>query len=394
MLAAVKAGDTRRPNPAHVALSEIAAAAKGVNIITQNIDGLHLKSGNAVLPAASCSPLCRPTELQPLCTGLAPAQHIEAHGRLGLYKCIEQGCPFAYEESISDLAVDVVPRSHSAQSAQHTRLQRTTQSQTHVLGKLPTCSNPLCGKPCLPQTLLFDEDYESHQFYQWSKAERWLKEADGFVFVGTSFAVTLTSEALNIAARKQLPVWDFNITCCGAVTRQGKRIRPLYMIVGSSEETLPRLSALVTAQGCLSDEGTPTGCAETSGGLIAWPPSPSAVTAKRPWTDSEHSLLARLGDNEEPWCDIALKMVRTEEDVRAEWDKVVEGCAPLWTEAEDELLRSLVQRYGPGQWSAKAKALQKPNRLRLDCAVEARWAMLMLLDCLPYILLSGGHPSK
>lgn len=41
-------------------------------------------------------------------------------------------------------------------------------------------------------SLLFDEDYDSHSFYHFDKAEDWFKDADAIVFVGTSFAVTLT----------------------------------------------------------------------------------------------------------------------------------------------------------------------------------------------------------
>lgn len=41
-------------------------------------------------------------------------------------------------------------------------------------------------------SLLFDEDYDSHSFYNFERVEEWLKEADAVVFVGTSFAVTLT----------------------------------------------------------------------------------------------------------------------------------------------------------------------------------------------------------
>ena len=41
-------------------------------------------------------------------------------------------------------------------------------------------------------SLLFDEDYDSHSFYDFERVEEWFKGADALVFVGTSFAVTLT----------------------------------------------------------------------------------------------------------------------------------------------------------------------------------------------------------
>ena len=57
------------------------------------------------------------------------------------------------------------------------------------------------GAPVLPQTLLFDEDYESHSFYEYRKARRWLASAKAVVFVGTSFAVGVTEHALQVRVR-------------------------------------------------------------------------------------------------------------------------------------------------------------------------------------------------
>ena len=51
---------------------------------------------------------------------------------------------------------------------------------------------PYCGGPSPPIALLFDEDYDSHSFYDFERIEEWFAEADAVVFVGTSFAVTLT----------------------------------------------------------------------------------------------------------------------------------------------------------------------------------------------------------
>lgn len=39
--------------------------------------------------------------------GLAPKQHIEAHGRLGLHKCIAEGCQFSHGQSIAEGELDI-----------------------------------------------------------------------------------------------------------------------------------------------------------------------------------------------------------------------------------------------------------------------------------------------
>ena len=51
---------------------------------------------------------------------------------------------------------------------------------------------PSCHTPVLPQFLMFDELYESHDYYQWRKALQWIANADAYVFVGTSMAVGIT----------------------------------------------------------------------------------------------------------------------------------------------------------------------------------------------------------
>ena len=374
----------RRPNAAHYALSKVAADAPAVKLLTQNVDGLHLKSG------------------------MPPAQHVEAHGRLGLHKCISEGCPYASKESIANLEVEIcegptaancpavaaaaggqaadwecklcVPGSEkpAGHAGPHLRIQRTLSAgDGKKLGALPCC--PACKKPALPQTLLFDEDYDSHSFYQWAKTQEWLEEADGFIFVGTSFSVNLTKEALDIAGKKQLPVFDFNVASSGGTktTRQGQRIKSLYMVVGKAEETLPKLSELVGAHARLDAIGALPRFVAGEGAGAVWPPSPSLGSVNREWTPSDHARLTVLGDNDEPWCDVALELGRTEDAVRGEWDKIVAGVIPAWSQGEDELLRSLVAKYGAGSWKSKAKALSKPNHRRLDCAVEARWVNVL-----------------
>jgi NAD-dependent deacetylase len=209
-------GAAPRPNAGHVALEALLSAFPNVQQITQNIDGLQ-----------------------------APSKRlIEAHGRVGLYKCVpsddsdtdsdedddhdrpvhlgnrrkakrvrdvanrrrkngvRKGCHYQYLESLQ--AGELEPPAVRAALLSHGK----TGASPAPLPSAPRC--PFCNNLALPQALLFDEGYHSHSFYEFAKMEEWLAAADVLVFVGTSFAVQLTQTALQWARDKPLAVYNLN----------------------------------------------------------------------------------------------------------------------------------------------------------------------------------------
>lgn len=106
----------------------------------------------------------------------------------------------------------------------------------------PPC--PACGSAaCLPQALLFDEDYSDHEFYQFDNLQKWFSEAEAFLFVGTSFAVTLTSLAVEEARLRKLPMFNMNID--DDPERTGRPTLRWHDIVGQAEVSLPLLQEAV-----------------------------------------------------------------------------------------------------------------------------------------------------
>lgn len=252
-----------RPNAAHRAVQWLleqstsgGAEALRIRMITQNVDGL--------LPPN-------------------PLHTIEAHGRLGLYKCIPD------EDSDTDSESDddddrLVHLGHRRKWRRHRRAQNNEdesrcdrslrrdlrhlssnadackshlqqcpyQSEKSVsidqieplaiqgnlrrgrglLTEAPKC--PYCGNTLAPQALLFDEGYHSHDFYEFQKMEEWLAEAEVIVFVGTSFAVRLPEVTLEHARAMRIPVYNFNSHDVLSPTP----ILDAHNIRGLAEETL------------------------------------------------------------------------------------------------------------------------------------------------------------
>ena len=110
---------------------------------------------------------------------------VEVHGRAELFKCVKPGCRYAHAESIRGASLHLVAADPACAASDGPACHAGPTPPTTVVGELPQC--PACGAPSLPQALLFDEEYESHSYYQYRKARRWLGDAKAIVFVGASF---------------------------------------------------------------------------------------------------------------------------------------------------------------------------------------------------------------
>ncbi|GMI33169.1 hypothetical protein TrRE_jg4889 [Triparma retinervis] len=289
-------------NAGHEAIAQICNNAKGqVKVLTQNVDGLH-----------------QSTDVK----WNWEEDLVEAHGRLGLYKCIptekeeeeedEIGdeeklkekasermnrraswCKNSHLNSLSERdivpkevrdmmmtgsnetvatatkievddvvdhttaaaaaaaagtgstehATDNAPAMESAKKSKKETKEEFNEVEAPELPSAPLCPN--CSSPLLPQALMFDESYSSHEFYEFDKFASWFSKADVFVFVGTSFAVTVTDMAIKEARKRNIPVFNFNL--------ESGRLEPsntlnVENVIGKSEETLVELSE------CLRDK--------------------------------------------------------------------------------------------------------------------------------------------
>jgi len=215
-------------NAAHEALHKVLQRyPTTLSVITQNVDGLHPPSNRL----------------------------IEAHGRIGLFKCMpdedsdtdsdddddderlvhlghrrkrrlamkKQACLYQQKESLNV---------HQVEPARVRDVLDTGRGSISEPPKCPSCNNALA-----PQALLFDEGYHSHDFYQFQKMEEWLAKAEVIVFVGTSFAVRLPEIALEHARAEHIPVYNFNTQDMLEATVRLNATN----VKGPSEELLPRL---------------------------------------------------------------------------------------------------------------------------------------------------------
>ncbi|CAM9212534.1 unnamed protein product, partial [Phaeothamnion confervicola] len=189
------------------------------------------------------------------------------HGRLGLYKCVNarDGCRYASDDAIA--ADALLPAGVGGAINAH------GGGRDGELAAAPAC--PGCGQPVPPMALMFDENYESHAFYRFAEVLEWMDAAAAFVFVGTSFAVTVTSLALDEARRRRLPIFDFDLRPSLTSTP----VLDVRNIDGPAEATLPLLAARLNL--LMAASATAAGAAADSEAASPVPPPPPSARAQR-----------------------------------------------------------------------------------------------------------------
>lgn len=190
------------PNPAHTSLAAIERWQLGRGgrflLVTQNIDTLHEAAGSQNL--------------------------IKVHGSSDQVRCSRYGCENgAPDGSLQRDSVDME------------RFLATPSDAT-----LPRC--PACSSLLRQHVLWFDEYYDEHESYAWSRVVLAGEDADLVLFVGTSFAVGVTDLFLRSAVRRQIPAFAVDP---GASNAPHSKVT---LLAEPGEVLLPAIAANLQAQ--------------------------------------------------------------------------------------------------------------------------------------------------
>ena len=155
------------PNPGHRAIAQLEALfADRFTLITQNVDGLHLRAGNS------------------------PERTYQVHGNIFFMRCAKActQAPFPMPQEVP--------------------LKEKDDPLTPEDLRLLRC--PGCGGMARPHVLWFDETYnEAHyRFFSSLKAAR---ETDLLITVGTSGATNLPNQVVSEALRRGAVMVDVNV---------------------------------------------------------------------------------------------------------------------------------------------------------------------------------------
>ncbi len=196
--------DAAEPNRGHRVLAELEDAGIVNGVVTQNVDGLHLKAGS---------------------------QHVvDLHGTVDQVRCLDCGQTFA-RASIAERIEAANPWLERPES-----VVINPDGDAEVVGvdgfTVPDCS--VCGGILKPEVVFFGEFVPAEKF---AEASALVRRAEALLIAGSSLAVNSGVRLLDLARRRRMPVVIVN-----RGETKGDRKAAIKLDAGTSE-TLEALSS-------------------------------------------------------------------------------------------------------------------------------------------------------
>lgn len=162
-----------RPNPGHAALVDLELAGIVDGIITQNVDGLHLRAGSQRV--------------------------VDLHGTMDRVRCLTCG-QFYARQSIADQITAANPWIDTEEA-----FELSPDGDVEVRDVeafvLPECS--VCGGVLKPDVVFFGEFVPKEKF---AEASALMQSADALLIAGSSLIVNSGIRLLEQASRRKLPI--------------------------------------------------------------------------------------------------------------------------------------------------------------------------------------------
>ncbi|MDD2465458.1 MAG: RNA polymerase subunit sigma [Desulfobulbus sp.] len=191
------------PNPGHLALVALEKYyGDRFTLITQNVDGLHLRAGNSL------------------------ARTYQIHGNVFFMRC-----SLECSEAIYPLPESVRPKSKE---------EKLTEADHKSL----RC--PLCGARTRPHILLFDESYNEHHYHFYSSLAT-ARQTALLLIVGTAGATNLPNQVAREVYRNDGIIVDINIEP-NTFSQLAQGTPHGFFIQESSATALPTLLEIMTGQ--------------------------------------------------------------------------------------------------------------------------------------------------
>jgi len=201
-----------QPNPGHLAIADMEARlGERFQLITQNVDGLHLKAGNTL------------------------AKTFQVHGNLNYMRCIEECAD----------SLTLIPSNISLSS----RTEDLSKSDWDQL----VC--PQCGAITRPHVLLWDESYDE-QYYRYYSAIGAAKKTKLLIVVGTTGSANLPNQIVHTAGESGATIIDINIDF-NQFSRAAEKSVGGVFLKGSSATYLPELAKLIFGESTLGELNQP-----------------------------------------------------------------------------------------------------------------------------------------